>query len=139
MEERNGNHVIEKERVEYDFDICEELAFEVFELTQEESQVIVHFKVKSAEDDDAARIWKTTYLIDAATGVRYPLVHAEGISYAPDWTMIPKNKPLQFTLIFKGLPKKCKLFHLIEMIPEPGGFEFRNIPRNSSDIYLVTM
>ena len=139
MEVRNGNHVIEKERVEYDFDICEELAFEVFELTQEESQVIVHFKVSSTEEDDAARIWKTTYLIDSATGVKYPLIHAEGISIAPNWTMIPKDKPLCFTLIFKGLPKKCKLFHLVEMIPEPGGFEFRNIARNSSDIYSVEM
>ena len=139
MDVRNGNRVIEKEELDYDFDICEELQFELFELTQEESQVIVHFKIHSTEEEDAARIWKTTFLIDASAGVRYPMVHVEGISIAPDWTVIPKNKPLNFTLFFKGLPKKCTVFHLVEMIPEPGGFEFVNINRNTSDIYTVEM
>ena len=139
MKVKNGNRVIEKEEVNYDFDICEELQFELFELTQEESQVIVHFKIHSSDEEDAARIWKTTFLIDASTGVRYPMVRSEGISIAPDWTRIPVNKPLNFTLFFKGLPKKCNVFHLVEMIPEPGGFEFTNIKRNSSDIYLVEM
>ena len=139
MKIRGGNQIVEKEKVVYDFDVCEELRYEIYELTQEESQVIVHFKVFSSEEEDAARIWKSTFIIDAATGVKYPMVHSEGISIAPEWTPIPRNKPLQFMLIFKGLPKKCNLFHLVEMIPEPGGFELSNIQRNSSDIYQVEM
>ncbi|WLD24801.1 hypothetical protein NU10_05330 [Flavobacterium dauae] len=53
--------------------------------------------------------------------------------------MIPFNKPLEFTLIFKGLSKSCESFDLVEIIPEEGGFEVLNINRNSSDVYYVTI
>ena len=64
---------------------------------------------------------------------------ADGISFAPHWTVIPFNRPLEFTLIFKGLPKQCTSFDLVELIPEEGGFEVRNIKRNNSDVYHVTI
>lgn len=130
--------IVEK-KITYDFDVCEELKFEIYELTQEESQVIVHFKVSSNDFEDAVRIWKTTYLIDVHSGVKYPLLFSEGVALAPQWTVIPQGKSVRFTLFFKGLPKKCTLFHLVEEIPEAGGFEFHNIKRNTSDIYKIEM
>jgi len=137
MCDRNDLDLIEKKEVTYDFSVCEELEFELFELSKEENQVIVHVKVNATIDEDAARIWKTTFLVDAYSGVKYPLVYSDGISIAPEWTPIPSDKPLYFTLIFKGLPKKCLFFHLVEIIPEPGGFEFKNIQRNISDVYAI--
>ncbi len=128
-----------KEINEYHFEVCEELQFELQERVSEERQVIIHFSVLATDEEDAARIWKSTFLIDAVTGIRYPMLFAEGISIAPEWTIIPKNRPLHFTLIFKGLPQRCKRFDLLEMIPEPGGFEMRNIHRNTSDVYFVEM
>jgi hypothetical protein len=47
------------------------------------------------------------------------------------------GQTLIFTLVFSGLPKECKSFDLMEKIPEPGGFEIRNIRRNSTDVYHV--
>lgn len=104
---------------------------------QEESQVIVHCHMDCTEFADAARIWKSTYIIDTATGIRYPLLHAEGITMYPNWTHVPEGASLNFTLFFKGLPKSCKSFDLIEVIPQPGGFECRDIPRNNSDVYHI--
>lgn len=46
-------------------------------------------------------------------------------------------KDYWFTLVFSGLPKDCKMFDLIEVIPEEGGFHVKEIRRNESDIYRV--
>ncbi|HEY4540729.1 MAG TPA: hypothetical protein VIG94_12080 [Faecalibacter sp.] len=113
------------------------IATELLTNIEEESQVIVHCHMDCTEFADAARIWKSTYIIDNSTGIRYPLIHAEGITMYPHWTHIPQGSSLNFTLFFKGLPKSCKSFDLIEVIPQPGGFECRNIPRNHSDVYHV--
>lgn len=120
-------------------EICNELKKELSLLHMEEKQVIIHCSIYGMDFGDAARIWKSTYLIDKKTGEKYKMLFAEGISFAPAWTLIPFNKPLEFTLIFKGLPKSCKLFDLVEIIPEEGGFEVLNINRNSSDVYYVTI
>ena len=125
--------IIEK-KVYIDPILIEELA----EKIEEEKQVVVHFSLYGSEDGDMARIWKSTYLIDNLTGIKYPLLFAEGISYAPQWTPIPSTKPLEFTLIFKGLPRSCKTFDLLEIIPEDGGFELRNVRRNNADVYYVS-
>lgn len=119
--------------------ICEELKSEIRALTEEEKQVIIHCSIYAIDLGDAARIWRSTYLIDHHTGNRYELLFTDGISYAPQWTPIPFNKPLEFTLIFKGLPKDCLVFDLVEIIPEEGGFEVLNINRNSSDVYYITI
>lgn len=120
-------------------DICQDLKTEIATMMNEEKQVIVHCSIYAMDFGDAARIWKSTYLIDKHTGEKYGLLFAEGISYAPQWTLIPFNKPLEFTLIFKGLPKSCTLFDMVEIIPEAGGFEVLNINRNKSDVYYVTI
>ena len=56
------------------------------------------------------------------------------IGIYPNWSpcIIGKN---YCTLIFKGLPKDCSIFDLIEEIPEPDGFIIHNIRRNNSDVY----
>lgn len=120
-------------------EICNELKNELSLLHMEEKQVIIHCSIYGMDFGDAARIWKSTYLIDKKTGEKYKMLFAEGISFAPAWTLIPFNKPLEFTLIFKGLPQSCKLFDLVEIITEEGGFEVLNINRNSSDVYYVTI
>lgn len=120
-------------------DICQDLKTEIATMMNEEKQVIVHCSIYAMDFGDAARIWKSTYLIDKHTGEKHGLLFAEGISYAPQWTLIPFNKPLEFTLIFKGLPKSCTLFDMVEIIPEAGGFEVLNINRNKSDVYYVTI
>lgn len=120
-------------------DICKELKSELLLLRNEEQQVIIHCSIYAMDPGDAARIWKSTYLVDKQSGKKYNLLFAEGISFAPQWTLIPFNKPLEFTLIFKGLPKSCSTFDLVEIIPEEGGFEVLNITRNSSDVYYVTI
>ena len=119
--------------------ICKELKQELASLVNEEKQVIIHCSIYAMDYGDAARIWRSTYLIDKITGEKYELLFAEGISYAPQWTLIPFNNPLEFTLIFKGLPKSCLVFDLVEIIPEAGGFEILNINRNGTDVYYVTI
>lgn len=103
----------------------------------EQSHVYVHCYFDNSAPDMLIRIWKTTYLVDKTSAHRSPLVHAENISYAPQWTALPPNKPFQFLLIFEALPKDCHLFDLVEEIPQPGNFFIPNIKRNSKDVYHV--
>jgi len=128
-----------EEDLKVKIEICKELKDELLLLNIEEQQVIVHCSIYGMDFGDAARIWKSTYLINKKTGEKYKMLFAEGISFAPAWTLIPFNKPLEFTLIFKGVPKSCESFDLVEIIPEEGGFEVLNIRRNSSDVYYVTI
>ncbi len=83
------------------------------------------------------RVWRTTYLIDRASGSRSELVHAENISFAPQWTMIPGKTNFSFLLIFSALPKDCKIFDLVEDIPQANGFFVSGIGRNQQDVYHV--
>lgn len=105
----------------------------------EDSYVYVHCNFDNPWKDALIRIWKTTFLVDRVSGSKSQLIHAENISIAPLWTIIPDKKVYTFILIFSALPKSCKLFDLIEEISQPGGFFVKNIPRNGSDVYHVTM
>src|ERR1044071_6586516 len=82
----------------------------------QESHVYVHCYFNNAASDMLIRIWKTTYLADRGSGPRSKLVHAENISFAPEWTMIPDKKEFRFLLIFEALPRTCTSFDLIEDI-----------------------
>jgi hypothetical protein len=104
---------------------------EVKTLESEERQTIVHC---SCGDDYAFRIWPSTFLIEHGTGKRAKLLTAFNISFAPEWTL---NDGKGFTLIFSGLSKGCTRFDLKEIIPEAGGFEVFDIPRNTMDVYHV--
>jgi hypothetical protein len=107
--------------------------------TLEDSYVYVHCYFHNTSQDMLIRIWKTTFLIDKSSGSKSQLVHAENISIAPVWTQIPNQGTYSFLLIFTGLPKSCKLFDLVEDIPQPGGFFFQNIARNETDVYHVNI
>ena len=104
---------------------------------EEESQVVVHCTFVSGEYEQAIRVWKSTYLLDRGSEHRSELVSAFNVSMYPAWTRVKGGHSLQFTLIFTGLPKSCKAFDLIEIIPQPGGFVERNIPRNEKDVYRI--
>ena len=105
----------------------------------EDSYVYVHCSFLIPSPDMLIRIWKTTVLKDCHSAGQSQLIHAENISYAPEWTMIPHSGTYSFLLIFNALPKSCVLFDLVEEIPQPGGFLVRNIRRNKSDVYRVTL
>ncbi|MEO7991620.1 MAG: hypothetical protein ABI663_18855 [Chryseolinea sp.] len=107
--------------------------------TLEDSHVYVHCYVDDPEDEMLIRIWKTTFLIDRASGAKAGLIHAENITIAPLWTMIPGGSPFRFLLIFSSLPKSCTQFDFVEEISQPGGFFFTNIGRNESDVYHITI
>jgi hypothetical protein len=104
---------------------------------QQDSHVYVHCYFENPGMDMLIRIWRSTYLIDNGSSYRAKLVHAENISFAPQWTMIPGRKYFRFLLIFEGLPKSCTQFSLLEDIPQAGGFFVENISRNETDVYHV--
>jgi hypothetical protein len=107
--------------------------------TLEDSHVYVHCYVDDPGDEMLIRIWKTTFLIDRASGAKAGLIHAENITIAPLWTMIPGGSPFRFLLIFSSLPKWCTQFDFVEEISQPGGFFFTNISRNERDVYHITI
>ncbi|MDP2386867.1 MAG: hypothetical protein Q8M29_10885 [Bacteroidota bacterium] len=113
-----------------------EISTELKTLPSEESQVIVHGHFQSShESHELIRIWRTTYLIPHDQYHKSRLLHFENITLYPEWTIIPLGSTYRFTLIFSGLPKGCKVFDLIEEIPQSGGFEIRDIARTKSDVY----
>lgn len=107
------------------------------ELIYEEGQVTVHCKVSDIMEESGVRIWETTYLIDKKSSHISTLLHIEGVSQYPKWTVVPMGTTLHFTLIFSALPETCKVFDFLEDIPEPGGFIYPGIKRNSTDVYNV--
>lgn len=107
---------------------------EIKTLESEERQTIVHCRC-NGEGSEAYRIWSSTYLVEHGSDRRAKLITAFNISFAPQWTL---NDGRGFTLIFEGLSKGCKSFDLMEVIPQAGGFEVFNIPRNNMDVYNVS-
>jgi hypothetical protein len=103
--------------------------------TLDDSFVYVHCYYHNTHEDMLIRIWRTTYLIDSTSGTKSKLIHAENISFAPIWTLIPDGITYSFLLIFSGLPKSCQQFSLVEEIAQPGGFRVDNISRNETDVY----
>lgn len=104
--------------------------------TLEDSFVYVHCYYNNPSPDMLIRIWRTTFLVDHTSGARSSLVHAENISFAPMWTMIPKGR-YTFLLVFSALQKSCSQFDLIEEIAQPGGFHVPDIQRTQSDVYHI--
>lgn len=103
----------------------------------EDSYVYVHCYLDSDVRDMLIRIWRTTFLVDRNSGSKSKLVHAENVSFAPMWTMVPDGKNYNFLLIFSSLPKSCTHFDLIEEVPSSGGFHITNIQRNTRDVYHI--
>jgi hypothetical protein len=105
----------------------------------EDAFIYVHCHVPDQWKDMLIRIWRTTYLIDPQGTARASLLHAINISYAPQWTMVPRRGNYTFLLIFEMLPKSCAAFDLVEEIPQPGGFHIPGIARNQTDVYHITL
>ena len=105
----------------------------------EDSFVYVHCYFQNSQKDMLIRIWKTTFLIDKASGTRSKLVHMENISMAPVWTQIPSSGRYSFLLIFNALPRSCQQFDLLEDIPQSGGFFIEGISRNQTDVYHIDL
>jgi hypothetical protein len=119
--------------------IDEEIRKELFSNIDEEKQIIVNCIINGGNDGTAARIWKSTYLVDNVSKQRSVLLHTIGVSHYPNWTRIPPKSTLRFSLIFSPLPKSTKVFDLVEQIPESGGFYFSGLRRNDADVYQVDL
>lgn len=124
-----------KARPEVDIDILTAIDSGVLE----DAYIYVHCYFDNPNEGSLVRIWKTTFLTDRGSGTRARLLHAENISFAPVWTLIPDRTTFSFLLIFSSLPKSCKQFDLVEEIPQPGGFHVQNIQRNQRDVYHITL
>lgn len=124
------NHVLEEEPKTI---VKSNIKFQL----EEEKQVIVHC-AQFCDFGYGFRIWPTTYLV-TETGFKSKLIYWEGITKAPHWTYAFEKGVFRFTLIFGGLPSDCKVFHLIEEIPEEGGFYVPSIKRNKEDVYSVKL
>ena len=68
-------------------------------LEETERQVTVHCRYQSIPES-WIRIWKTTYLIDQATGHRSPLLTQVGITLYPHLTPVKARSETFFTLVF---------------------------------------
>lgn len=120
--------------------IAREILAELQTKVEEEKQVILHCCYESDFImEEKIRIWSSTYLIDRNSNHISKLLHFENISLFPTWTDVPVAKEYWFTLVFAGLPKDCKVFDFIELIPQHGGFFEEGIVRNSSDIYRIKL
>lgn len=124
--------IIEKPKVSISPEILNELKAQI----HEQGQVVVHC-IQNIEVPTLIRIWPTTYLYDHHSEHRSDLVHAENISYFPQWKALGYGEN-SFTLIFSGLPKSCIVFDLIEHCDNEGGaFKVFSITRSDSDVYYV--
>lgn len=99
--------------------------------------IYVHCHLPAMSQEMLIRIWSSTYLIGKACGSKSKLMHAENITFAPLWTLVPENFDYHFLLIFESLPRDCKVFDLLEDTAQDGGFFIPNIKRNDSDVYQV--
>ena len=107
--------------------------------TEVRGQVIIHVKYATPNwQDSMIRIWQTTFLVSRNSDHSSRLLSAVNITWYPVY--MPLAGPVtNFTLIFEGLPKSCTSFDLIEETDERDGFESRNIIRNKTDVYNITL
>lgn len=107
--------------------------------TDTESQVIIHIDLGPYRDVQRLRIWNNTYLKCHQTARKSKMLFSENIAVYPNWCFVKPGTIFSFTLIFENLPKDCLAFDLIEDIPEMGGFFFKGIRRNNSNVYHLRM
>lgn len=131
--------IIEQPNVKPEEKIEKASRYKLLNQVREESQVVIHCSFTATYYSDRIRIWKSTFLYPKDARRKSKMVHHENITLYPTWMQVENGKTVVFTLIFTGLPKHCKSFDMIERIPEPGGFEVRNIPRNNSDVYHIDL
>lgn len=126
--------IIEKPKVSISPDLLQELKEQI----HEQGQVVVHC-IQKANSPTLIRIWPTTYLYDHHSAHVSDLVHAENITYFPEWKPVNQGENY-FTLIFSGLPDSCILFDLLEHCDnQAGAFMVKSIVRNNTDVYYVEL
>lgn len=125
--------IIEKPKTIIDSALLEEL----HTFSSDNGQVIVHGICHARDTETYIRIWPTTFLFDQHSLHLSELVHYEKISGFPIWTHIKTHSTFAFTLVFTGLPSTCKIFDLVEVIPQSQGFFVPNIIRNEQDVYYL--
>lgn len=101
------------------------------------SDVVLFCRIVGGKNDEKIRIWDNTYLLDKQSNFKSYLKHSEGITIYPEWTTLRKEETLKFKLYFEKLPSDCRMFDLIEDIPESGGFYVKDIARNQTDRYTI--
>jgi hypothetical protein len=100
--------------------------------------VVVHIRCDMREEL-IVRIWRSTFLLDRDSSHASALVSWEAITVYPEWTLLRKNVPHVFTLVFDPLPPRVRWFDLAEIIPEPQGWYFPGIARRAPDIYYLDL
>jgi hypothetical protein len=114
-----------------------DLLFSVHPELLNDAYIYVHAHLHHTSEELLIRIWRTTFLQDKNSPSKATLIHAENISYAPVWTIVPRHFDYTFLLIFASLPKSCQVFDLVEEIDQPGKFYVPGIVRNDSDVYHI--
>ena len=120
-------------------EIAKELKEQMRTQVETESQVIVHIKFFTGHTASLLRVWDNVYLQCKDSEIRSKLLFSENIAIYPEMTKIEAYSSLDFTLVFENLPKECSSFDLIEDIPEKGGFHFKSIQRNDSNVYRLRL
>jgi len=124
--------IIERPKIDISPALLEALETQI----HEQGQVVVHC-IQVANFPSLIRIWPTTHLYDHHSEHVSTLVHAENITYFPQWTPVDSGENY-FTLIFSGLPSHCVVFDLIEICDnQKGAFKVLSITRNETDVYYV--
>lgn len=132
------NNNTETERLLLSPDVDLKTRFEMLTEYEEEAQVVVHFSFKAIAENQLIRIWKSTFLFPHNAAHKSKLLHCENIPLFPNWLLVEANQTVHFTLFFSGLPRDCHTFDLLEIIPQEGAFELRNIRRNDTDVYHLS-
>lgn len=114
---------------------------QIYDTLHEEGQTIVHCLYVSKTkyiNGGWVNIHPTTFLVHNEETL--PLLHAENIPIAPSMHMFKRPGELKhFTLIFPAIPKEWGQFNLIEECSSGGGFVVKNLLRNDSCVYQVSL
>ena len=114
---------------------------QIYDSLHEEGQTIVHCLYVSKTkyiNGGWVNIHPTTFLVRNEETL--PLLHAENIPMAPSMHMFKRPGELKhFTLIFPAIPKEWEEFSLIEECSSGGGFVVKNLFRNDSGVYQVSL
>jgi hypothetical protein len=107
-------------------------------MPEEKGQIIIHGYFRNTNNQQMGiRIWETSFLYPHNSAHKSKLLQAFNIGIYPNSNSVPIGSRIDFSLIFSGLPKSCESFDLVEEIPIKGGFHFKNIQRNETDVYRI--
>jgi len=109
------------------------------QVAEEKAVVVVHCTIPASMAEGPFYIQRSTYLTDRHSAYRSVLIHAEGMTMAPDLTYGRNGTPLHFALYFEALPAHCAVFDLVEMTGDSFPFNAAGLVRNRMDVYRVEL